>query len=350
MSENEILEYRASQLEIKCHALRLGRERLAPVGAALQAALEREKSLTVGALALREGREPELDEENVCYRTAAMTAPAEPAVLTSTAASQMSGVFALFDSPTEILDPREGHFRETVKRGAFAGQMNRGEVPQLLYAHGRDVMIGKRPLGKITTWSETSTSATFDADLVQGSSYVPDVAGMARSGLLGCSFGFAVVRDHWRQPKSGLPERDLLRLDTFEISPCPNPAYKGTAISVRDSGLPPEATNITSGVVPSLYVALAAYLGVPAEQIIVHECADNVAVFSVTGTQGLQRVTFAYDSSLDVVPRPASAPNPVTVKSVQAFSVVASGRSAAADARKRAVRQMYVAKIQRRSK
>jgi len=152
----------------------------------------------------------------------------------------MSGHFAVFDEWTEIDSFFEGRFMERIAPGAFTKTMteNRANM-KVLFQHGRDPMVGDKPLGPIVDLEEDKRGARYDVSLLD-TSYNRDLIPGLEAGQYGSSFRFKVVRDDWnREPAKSranpekLPERTLLELRVMEFGPVTFPAYAGANAGMR---------------------------------------------------------------------------------------------------------------------
>jgi len=160
--------------------------------------------------------------------------------------TELFGYFARYDETTEI-NTWEGCFLERIRPGAFTRTLkeNDGSI-RLLFDHGKDPSIGRKPLGK-PVLSEDVSGGLYSVELLP----VPELAHIreaAAAGLLGSSFLFEPITELWTQPARPtpgnpqcLPERDLIDVNLFELGPVVFPAYKGTSPSVRDKAASADA-------------------------------------------------------------------------------------------------------------
>ena len=132
-----------------------------------------------------------------------------------------------------------GGFREVILAGAFRETLKTANVTAL-WNHDQNYVLG-RNVSKTLQLVEDSTgllatifppSATWAKDLMES---------IDRGDVSGMSFGFKVRPngDRWlRNGKDGLPIRELLAVDLYDVSVVVTPAYPGTSVSVKRS-LPP---------------------------------------------------------------------------------------------------------------
>ena len=148
---------------------------------------------------------------------------------TASAGRTLTGHFAVFDEWTEIRNIFEGHFLERIAPGAFARSF-REAIPKVQLQHGRDPMVGEKPIASVEDVREDATGASYRATLLDG---VPEllVSGLA-AGVYGASFRFRVLREELvARPEESehnpqrLPERTLLEVSVSEFGPVTFGAY-----------------------------------------------------------------------------------------------------------------------------
>lgn len=153
----------------------------------------------------------------------------------------MFGHFSTFGDFYEVDSWLEGRFVEQVARGAFeiTFREDRDQIKSL-FQHGRDPVVGAKPLGVITDLREDAIGAAYEVELIE-TDYVRDslLAGL-EAGLYGASFRFQVLREEWRAepPASaknpeGLPERTITEARVFEFGPVTFPANPAATSGVR---------------------------------------------------------------------------------------------------------------------
>lgn len=132
-----------------------------------------------------------------------------------------------------------GGFREIIRQGAFSETLKSANVTAL-WNHDPNFILG-RNVSKTLQLAEDHVglmatifppSASWAKDLMES---------IDRGDVSGMSFGFRVRPngDRWlRNGKDGLPIRELLAVDLYDVSVVVTPAYPGTSVSVKRS-LPP---------------------------------------------------------------------------------------------------------------
>ncbi|MEV5445251.1 HK97 family phage prohead protease [Streptomyces sp. NPDC052644] len=168
----------------------------------------------------------------------------------------LSGYAAVFGQDTEI-DSWEGHFVETIRKGAFRKTI-RESVPVMQFDHGRHPLIGSLPIGQITDLREDDQGLYVEARVTDNWLMQPVRDAIAEKTVNGMSFRFEVVREEWRDVNGKLvrPEevldllwmpgdrgplrRELIELKCRELGPVVFPAYAGTSVSVRARGVASE--------------------------------------------------------------------------------------------------------------
>lgn len=161
----------------------------------------------------------------------------------------LEGYAAVFDSPTEI-NSFEGHFTETIARGAFRKTL-REKKPVLQFDHGHDARTGSVPIGKFDSITEDEHGLRVSASLFDNPVVEPIRQAIEGEAISGMSFRFKVVRDEWRDAKNrkvrsdellellydagerGPLHRNIKEVQLFEAGPVVFPAYEGTSVGVR---------------------------------------------------------------------------------------------------------------------
>lgn len=145
------------------------------------------------------------------------------------------GTWALVESKVE------GRFMERVLPGGFADLVTNRSRTQVLFDHGLDQVIGRKPLGPLEEIVDDGRSASYQAALLD-TDYNRSLLPALRAKLLGSSWRMSKVRDSWRQRPSpsehnpeGLPERTIRGMLVVELGPTPFPVYSGTVAGVRSA-------------------------------------------------------------------------------------------------------------------
>lgn len=152
----------------------------------------------------------------------------------------MVGNFAVFNEWTEINSLFEGRFLERIDPHAFDRTFAEDrDGMRVLFQHGRDPVVGDKPLGPIEVLEPRARGAYYEVPLID-TSYNRDLLPALREGLYGASFRFTVNEENWvKEPErsktnpNGLPERTILDATVPEFGPVTFPAYAGATAGVR---------------------------------------------------------------------------------------------------------------------
>lgn len=154
---------------------------------------------------------------------------------------ELHGYGAVFDQWATIAD-RSGEYLERVARGAFRQATSNPNSVKILFGHGRDSMMGERPLGPVTMLREDEYGLAYTCELLPTWSARELLPGL-QAGLYGSSYRFSIDREDYntRAGRSahnpqGLPERTILEASVFECGPCTWPAFDGATAGATKSG------------------------------------------------------------------------------------------------------------------
>src|SRR5215471_19419085 len=146
------------------------------------------------------------------------------------------GHLAVFNEWAEINSRSEGHFLERISPGAFTKTITENrERMRVLFQHGKDPLVGEKPLGPIASLRADDKGLAYEVPLLD-TSYNRDLVEMLRADppVLGSSFRFEVMReDRKRSPGKttynprGLTERTVQEVRMSEFGPVTFPAYAG---------------------------------------------------------------------------------------------------------------------------
>jgi phage head maturation protease len=155
---------------------------------------------------------------------------------------RVSGLLVPFGRWQEIDSPLEGHFVEMFAAGCLResfAQRARGVVKGL-WEHGRDRLLGRKAVLRVSRLWEEAEGAFYDGTLTDA---LPrGFVDRLRRGELGASIGAKVIdadyspspgRSRWN-PK-GLPERVYRRLDCTDVSLTARPAYREATAVLRSA-------------------------------------------------------------------------------------------------------------------
>jgi len=162
---------------------------------------------------------------------------AMPGGVTSADGRTLTVRLAPADQWAEIQSQTEGHFMERFSRSAYRKTMAEN-LPKILFQHGKDPVIGEKPIATTDTVGEDDISPYARGQILDG---LPElVLDGLRKGVYGASHRFNVVREDWVQvPKGGphnpdrLPERTITEARLYELGPVTWPAYSSASVSLR---------------------------------------------------------------------------------------------------------------------
>ena len=145
---------------------------------------------------------------------------------------KLEGYASVFsDEYTEIFDRWGDSFGERVVAGAFRETLKqRANDIFMLINHDYNKVVGRN--GSNLTLEEDDNGLRFSLD-VPNTSDGNDLLENVKVGIIrGCSFGFNVSGEEtrWLEDKF---YRDITKVDLFEITATPIPAYSNTEISAR---------------------------------------------------------------------------------------------------------------------
>jgi phage head maturation protease len=148
--------------------------------------------------------------------------------------------WAVFNDWTEINSLFEGRFMERFSPKSMDHTITaeRSQM-RVLFQHGRDPMIGSKPLGPIDQIEAKRDGAWSYVPLLD-TQYNRELLPGLRAGLYGASMRFSVDAESWdKKPErsdynpEGLPERTVLQASVPEHGPVTFPAYSKTTAGVR---------------------------------------------------------------------------------------------------------------------
>lgn len=138
------------------------------------------------------------------------------------------GYAAVFDAMSQ---PLYG-FREVIRKGAFKKTVRESDI-RALWNHDPNYVLGRKSARTLRLEEDDKglltrifpPSTTWASDLLQS---------IERGDVSQMSFGFRMVKERWGEPgKDGLPVRELLEVQLFDVSPVTFPAYQQTEVHVR---------------------------------------------------------------------------------------------------------------------
>lgn len=152
----------------------------------------------------------------------------------------LSGHFSVFNEFYPVYE-RGKFFLERIAPGSFDETL-RTTKPKVLFEHGYDAQIGRKPIGTAKVVQEDSRGAYYEAELFHESTYVRDLIPAIRAGEFAASFGFMVeeggeVWDHNPERSAhnpeGLPERTITKVRVSEFSVVLDPANPSATAGIR---------------------------------------------------------------------------------------------------------------------
>ncbi|MBY5614204.1 HK97 family phage prohead protease [Rhizobium leguminosarum] len=144
-------------------------------------------------------------------------------------AERISGYAARFNSETTIA----GEFRELLAPGCFARSLRESPDVVMILDHDTGRVVG-RTTAHTLNLREDSTGLWFELDPDPTTPSGQEAIGTVRRGdVRGCSFGFRVRSEEWRDGKNRLPLRIIKDVDLFELTLTAFPAYGDTSASFR---------------------------------------------------------------------------------------------------------------------
>jgi HK97 family phage major capsid protein/HK97 family phage prohead protease len=150
------------------------------------------------------------------------------------------GHFARFDQFNLIDSAYEGTFLERIAPHAFDKTIaeNRDNM-RVLFQHGRDPVVGDKPLAAISALRADKTGPYYEGQLLD-TSYVRDILPGLQAGVYGASYRFRVLREDIVQPTEAsdhnpdqLPERTIKEAQVMEFGPVTFPADPMATAGVR---------------------------------------------------------------------------------------------------------------------
>jgi uncharacterized protein len=155
----------------------------------------------------------------------------------------LTGVASVYNQ-----DYDNGWFIEHVLPGAFTRVLGEDPDVRCLFNHNPDNLLARTKSGTLHL-ADTPAGLTYDADTNLETTIGRDVQAMVdRGDLDGCSIGFRVAKQNWREEKQEdgtiVTHRDIVEFDELlDVGPVTYPAFTGTSVSTRSlwpQGVPAE--------------------------------------------------------------------------------------------------------------
>lgn len=140
---------------------------------------------------------------------------------------RIRGYAAIFNSWSEDL----GGFRERIRPGAFAKTLQEADI-RALWNHDSGVVLGRNKSGTLElVEDEIGLRVVITPPDTQNARDVMEL--IRRGDVDSMSFGFRTIRDEWNT-KANPPERELIEVALFDVSPVTYPAYPATTVNIRE--------------------------------------------------------------------------------------------------------------------
>lgn len=142
-------------------------------------------------------------------------------------AMKVSGYAAKYNQWSDI-----GWFREIIAPGAFADTLN-ADV-RALFNHDPNIVLGRTTNGTLTL-REDETGLWMECTFPDTGAARDIYTLIQRGDITQQSFAFEVPSrgDIWSFPDKGDPERTLLKVKLWDVSPVTYPAYEDTTVAAR---------------------------------------------------------------------------------------------------------------------
>jgi HK97 family phage prohead protease len=139
-----------------------------------------------------------------------------------------------------------GWFIETIKPGAFTRAVKEKQDVRGLMNHDANLVLGRTKSGTLSL-NQDATGLYFECDLPDTQTARDLYELVKRGDIDGCSFGFQVMKQSWREEKDAggkmIQYREIEDVDLFDVGPVTFPAYPQTSVDARSlfpDGVPVE--------------------------------------------------------------------------------------------------------------
>nr|WP_246825948.1 HK97 family phage prohead protease [Rhizobium binae] len=157
-------------------------------------------------------------------------------------AERISGYAARFNSETTIA----GEFREMLAPGCFARTLRENPDVVMILDHDPGRVLGRTTANTLFL-REDATGLWFDLNPDPTTPSGQEAIGcVRRTDIRGCSFGFRVRSEEWRDGENRLPLRIIKDVDLAEVTLTAFPAYTDTSASFRVSSRNDAADRVKS--------------------------------------------------------------------------------------------------------
>jgi HK97 family phage prohead protease len=129
-----------------------------------------------------------------------------------------------------------GWFIETIKPGAFTRAVKEKQDVRGLMNHDANLVLGRTKSGTLSL-NQDATGLYFECDLPDTQTARDLYELVKRGDIDGCSFGFQVMKQSWREEKDAggkmIQYREIEDVDLFDVGPVTFPAYPQTSVDAR---------------------------------------------------------------------------------------------------------------------
>lgn len=148
--------------------------------------------------------------------------------------AKIVGYAALFDSPTVLMAGTEHEFVEVIRPGAFKKDLEQGADIRALVDHDPSRILGRTTAGTLRL-REDDRGLAVEIDPPDTSIGRDTITSLRRGDLDQMSFAFLprAGGEHWNTDDEGRRVRELIDLETFDVSIVTYPAYPETSVAVR---------------------------------------------------------------------------------------------------------------------
>ncbi|MCP3406211.1 HK97 family phage prohead protease [Bradyrhizobium sp. CCGB01] len=145
--------------------------------------------------------------------------------------SVISGYAIVYNSPTVIA----GEWREQLAPGSLTRTLKESPDVVMILSHDIGRVLGRVSAGTLALREDRVGlyfALTVDPSTPEGQTALGTVG---RQDVKGCSFGFRVRAEEWKDGGDRLPLRTITDLDLYELTLTALPAYEETSASLRAS-------------------------------------------------------------------------------------------------------------------
>lgn len=145
-------------------------------------------------------------------------------------AGKLVGHAAVFDVETNIADM----FGEIVRSGAFSRAIEERQDVRALFNHDESLILGRTRNGTLTL-AEDARGLAVEIDPPDTQAGRDVVELIRRGDVSQMSYAFVVTSEKWTERKGGIPLREVMDVDLYDVSPVTYPAETSTEIGLRSA-------------------------------------------------------------------------------------------------------------------